>query len=613
MSFDLDFHELGFFTGISSPSALVPSQYTHALDGHPYLIDRSADGYGLNRFRHATIPTLRQSTQTNGPLGEQSINPAGLWRSSVETWHKGAGQTAFDLADSDPARFHTSKGVDPWTRWQASLLPATATVSASVNANLALAATSSRLFYLDDTAVKYTDDLVTVNTMSGAHAWTSITSDGYYVYACDGSDLYRWIRTDTAVGSAFNTTDMDLVRWVRGKARLMASDGNLVFNVTSASTPANIAPNTISTDFVWVDFCDGPNGVYGAGYQGDKSMIFRWGIMTDGSGLDVAIPALDDGLPDGEIIRCMASYLGFVLIGTDQGVRFALPNSGTGNLTVGALVDLGVSVRCFEGQGSSVWYGWSNYDGGSTGLGRLSLTTFTDPNLFVPAYASDLMATAQGIVSSVVTFNDRRVFSVQGAGIFREDTDLVAEGTITSGWRSFGIPDNKVAIRYLLRHEPLDGSISVGIAVDGETSFAGIGTSNIAGSTAVDLPANEITAERFDVQLTLDRSALSSTAGPTITRDTLSMNPTADTSFYIYVPILLFEEEKTLSGSTQRRNVAAELEHLFSLRHTRQIVVYQEGSVSYSVSVEDLLWLPDKPTQDGKAYQGACITTLKVV
>lgn len=597
-------------------SSLVPSLYTFALDGHAYLIDDALRGD--MGFHHRTIPLLKQQTQSEGKLGEQSINPNGLWRSSVETWHKGTGQTNYDLNDSDPARFRWSKGIDPWTKWQYSLLPDTSALISGSSANYDLAATSTRLFFLDGTNVKYTDDLSTVSTMTGSPGttWKSITTNGYDVWATDGANIYHWIRSDTAVGAAYNTADSDLLVWIRGKGRLMSAINTgatrSVANIVSAAAPTDIKPSIISGDFTWVGFAEGPSCVYGLGYQGDKSMIFRWGIKDDGTGLDVAIPALVDGLPTGEVAYSIGSYLGFVLIGTDQGIRFALPDDA-GNLTLGSLIDLDSPVRCFTGQGSSVWFGWTNFDSLSTGLGRLSLTTFSDPDGLVPAYASDLMTTNQGNVTSVTTFLGRRVFAVASAGVYVEATTKVAFGSLYSGWRSFGIPDDKIALSLDVRHLtlPVGASVVASVAIDGGSSALSVLTSDGAGDTGKQTSVGEISAERFEVRFQLNR-ATATTIGPTVTREVLSMNPTADTGFMIVVPFLLNEVDN-VSNTTIDRDPADELEFLEGLRSTRDIVTYQEGSRSYAVSLEDFVWLPRDLTSDRSAFQGTAVVSLKVV
>ena len=133
----------------------------------------------------------------------------------------------------------------------------------------------------------------------------------------------------------------------------------------------------------------------------------------------------------------MYGYLGFLLIGSNKGFRLAVQDTN-GNLTLGALIETGSTVRAFEGQGQYVWFTWEAYDSTSSGLGRMDLANLSDRNALVPAYASDLMATSQANVASVATFDDKRVFTVSGDGFYAQDTDLVAEGSLDSGLINYG-------------------------------------------------------------------------------------------------------------------------------------------------------------------------------
>src|SRR5688572_4888097 len=124
-----------FFTG-GTTTAEVPSRFDVALNGRPYMLDFREQGENMQR---RSIQILRDQADTSDSPGEQSLNPEGLWRRSQESWERGAGQTYFDRRDSDPTRFRSSKGVDPFsTRWALGLLPDTASKRASANTNLLL-------------------------------------------------------------------------------------------------------------------------------------------------------------------------------------------------------------------------------------------------------------------------------------------------------------------------------------------------------------------------------------------------------------------------------------------------------------------------------------------
>ena len=106
-----------YFEGVSSVDADVPGLFPVAIAGHPYKIE-------LREYERSTLDVIRQQADQSNVPSERSFNPYALWRRSLETWHHGAGQDNIDLQDeSDPARFRSSKGIDPWTRGQIGLLP----------------------------------------------------------------------------------------------------------------------------------------------------------------------------------------------------------------------------------------------------------------------------------------------------------------------------------------------------------------------------------------------------------------------------------------------------------------------------------------------------------
>jgi hypothetical protein len=278
-----------------------------------------------------------------------------------------------------------------------------------------------------------------------------------------------------------------------------------------------------------------------------------------------------------------------------QGVRFAQPDSN-GNLQIGPLIETGSSVRCFEGQGRYVWFGWENYDSTSTGLGRLNLTAFpetVDTGARVPAYASDLMVTGQGSVLSIATFNDIRVFTVAGSGVWAETTTKVASGVMTSGRITYGLPDDKTALSLDIRNAPLEKSYTTAIALNGG-DFIQNGAEEGPNDTGTEFPVENTTGEFFAVQITLHRDSGDTTTGPVIHRWTLKATQGANdgANEYIIVPFQLFEKTILPNNQVIYIDVKAERDAIKALRRSRRVVSYQEADETYRVQVENFQWIP---------------------
>jgi hypothetical protein len=595
MSLALTFSD-PYYTG-ESRSTDVPGRYHCSIGGHAYMIDTAR----LQEFTRRGIPLLREQADNTGAPGEQTLSPEELWRRSQDDWSHGAGQTHLDRKDSDNQRFRSSKGIDVWTKWQMGLLPDTTQVRASTNTGLELAAVGSRLYVIDGAALAYSTNGTTFTAVTGlpAAAPTSIATNGFDVWTAHGaSGVYATNRT-TGASTSYNAVAATLVGYVKG--RLMAANGASLYNITASGTAPAALYTQPNTDWRWTGFAEGSNAIYAAGFSGDKSLVYRTAVKQDGTALDIPIVAGE--LPDGEIVRSISGYLGFILLGTDKGVRFAAADA-SGNLTIGALIRTTQPVHCFEGQDRFVWFGWSNYDGTSTGLGRLDLTVFISS--LTPGYASDLMVTGQGVVRSVVTFGNKLYLTVDGLGVYAQSVNLVASGTLDTGLISYGLPDLKTAVYLDVKLAAAVDTNNAYLSVDGK-GFALVGQR--AGSAVAPFVVGEMSGETFEIRHELVNTGGDAT-GPTVTRWTLRSYPRPSQGEQFFVPVLLHERVETRAGS-EHYDPTEEFEFLVGLRESKRLVTYQIGSASHTVTVDDALFQYSHLTKNGRAWNGTALLRLK--
>lgn len=606
----------GFYGG-SGATRSVGARYDVALAGRGYMIDETQQGDFAYGFR--SIPLLR-SGQISQPqnVGELSLNVEDYWRRSAESWHLGAGQLFFDHQNSDDRRFRTSKGVDVWTPGQLSLLNDTALAASSSEAVNLLVVCGDQLYNLVGTTLRRT------SAITGTPSWTSITdagpddaieagtksmtTDGATVWVADSTRVHYSASSGTTYDK-YHTSDhvATLIRSTKG--RLLSAKDNVLYTHSGAagSAVATALFAHPTSAWEWTDIAGGPNAIYFGGYAGDKSAIYATTIEADGT--DLEIPHVVATLPDGELAQSLYAYLNVLVIGTSNGIRIA-ELQGDGSLILGALIELDNAPLCFEGQGRFVWFGWTDYDGDSTGLGRLDLSTFTND---APAYASDLMAATDGDVLSVVTFGGIRVFSVSEAGIYREDTtSLVAEGTLYSGWANFGLADPKIAVKFLVAQRDGAGTFTVALATDDQPVYEQLGAEATTDVAVTHLfPAGLIRGNEWEWKLTLARSD-TATIGPVIRRVTLLANPTADRRTAITLPLLLHREVVLKNRATGRFDPAFERRIVSDLASTGQVILYQESGESYNVTVDNFRWLPSGQPGTSLIYDGTLIVDLKI-
>jgi hypothetical protein len=354
----------------------------------------------------------------------------------------------------------------------------------------------------------------------------------------------------------------------------------------------------------WVSFAAGQSAIYAAGHAGTRGAIYKITITAAGV-LDQPVVALE--LPSGEVPKVIYGYLGAILIGTNKGVRYAIADANS-NLTTGALIPTSGDVVSFTADEKYVWFNWSNYDGTSTGLGRLDLSTFIATN--TPAHATDLMHTSTSNVLSVATFNNKRLFSISGDGIYVEDSaNLVASAEIVTGTYRWGIPDRKFVAKFDIRTTPLYGTITPSVSLDsGNYILMSAHNTSLATESVSSAPQNKFIEGKF--KLTLERG--SATTGPTLTRWMARAYASPARSQVFRVPLLMHHHIR-VKDVEYYQDVELELQSLRDLVTNPRVVNYQENTETFSVVLEDLEFQILDGYQTNWDLEGTCIITMRSV
>jgi hypothetical protein len=680
-----------YFSGTAA-SSLVPHTFPVAIDGRPFMIDQKS-----GQFKRGYEQRVRDSQDGSTSPGEGAINPGGLWRRGQDSWHSGAGQQYADTAESQNYRFYKSKGIDPWTKGQLSLLNSTELSFPSASTSHNLVVQGPRIYGSFNGDVKYTTNpyesitatVTNVSASGGTVTYTTSSAHGFTagkIVDIVGIDPSAYnlsgVTLASASGSTFTVTNAATGTfnpvtssgvavqhlWVNctgepgGTCQAMATDGNKIYLAFPSDGIRQIVPstsvsaisgtkfvnsnddyymlgfaknymfgshshvlNTISsggskavhitpddTTFRWVGVATGQNAVYAAGYSGKKSLIYKITIGTNGV-LDAGVVALE--LPTGEIITAISGYLGFIVIGTNKGVRFCSTDAQS-NLLAGQLIPTSGAVNKFASDDRFIWFTWTNYDGVSSGLGRLDLSVFTAPN--TPAYATDLMYTSTNQVNSVVVFEDptsnqfKRVFTISGVGVVAEDsTQLVASGEVETGTWRWGIPDRKFVAKIDTRSTPLIGAITSYLKLD-DGEYTEVGVWDTGNDIENSFDGSDTRAIEAEFKYVLARSSTATATGPTFTRWMARAYAAPFRSQVFVVPVLL-HQSVTVRGKEYYYDVEEEQSFFDGLIGSPRIISLQMGSVTHSVILEDLQW--DASDSQGNTWQfnGTLVVTLRSV
>jgi len=426
--------------GIVSDGAIWQNtdvNYDVAIGGLPFI-------YAINDARpyvRQTAPFRKEQFDNQTEPGEQSLT--GWWIRSQSSFHGGTGITYFDPQTSDEFghyRFADSKGVDVWTDGQATLLKAVTPghiTTESLQPNGRPWQFVRSIEYNGSKGVLMHDgyDVDKIDA-SGAetHFIDYNTGTDTPVYAiCDDGTFAYWVTNKatkkTVYKKALTLTSSDAetkmfdevgavtnvtMEYVKDRIVMCADNKVYEFSTSASAHPTAVYTHPTTTHVYTSVTASGP-AIYISGYNGIQSTIQKFTLGSNGvmPTLNAAVVAAE--LPVGEICYKIFYYLGFMLIGTNKGIRVAQVNDQDGSLTYGPLfVKTDQPCYDFAARDRFVWCATSV--DGEPGLIRIDLGTEIDTLIF--AYANDVYypgATGRNTTScAFIDGTDQIAFTVQG-------------------------------------------------------------------------------------------------------------------------------------------------------------------------------------------------------
>jgi hypothetical protein len=652
LNFVLAYPTYPFYAGVGV-STDVPALIPVSLGGHAYMTDTP-------QIRRETLDVLRPAIDMQGEPGQHSLNTAGVWTIIGNDWRHGAGQIFFDSRDSDPRMFRTCKGMDPWTRERLSMLPDTHQILSATAQPLRLVSIQDELWAAGNGVLSRTVDgrspaptwsTVTVTAPLTGASLVDATTDGGRIYtAHGGAGVGRAAKGASSI-SQWSTYPATKVWYANG--RLFAyKPGELVEldGAGIASTP--IWTGGLGGDGVVVSVVGSPACVFIAYNTTDRGEVLCLGLNATTGAL--AVPLFAGQLNKGETFNELVYYQNLVLAATSRGLRLGtLTNSGR-TVEFGPVLPLGV-IGGAATFGQYAWMIWNDYDETSNGLGRVDLSTFTET--LVPAYASDLMVdNALGMVGHLVTHQGQPFFTVIGAGVFTQHpSTLVTHGELHTGFMRMGTFERKVAVSMDVRHDPLNGVVSVGLCDEFNVEME-VGVSDVRGSLGPfnELSSSSLIGEALEVCLhfhpdlipeaVVDDKLLVATGGT----DKLLVNPTLTDRLLLNVPspvevtpatglgpvlrrwtlramnigwrtdaielpLHLRSSVSTGTGVTLNYDTLAEWEFLKSLEAARTVVTLVMGDRSESVVIDKVGLKPERWLDRNHWFEGTTIVRLLTI
>lgn len=546
---------IAFDVGILSSSSVWQNTdiaYDVAIGGLPFI-------YAINDARpyiRQTAPFRKDQFDNGSEPGEQSLT--GWWIRSQSSFHAGTGIKFYDpqhagtTQEHEYRRFADSKGVNVWTRGQVTLLKSCTQGHNTTGPIASNGVTQQHLRSIkwstftgallhdeyDVDKIKVTDPSNPVHFIdynSGADSPVyAICDDGTFAYwitnTATKKTVYKKALTltsadaDTKMFDEIGTVSSATMEYVKDRIILCADNKVYEFPTSATAMPTAVYTQATSTHVYTSITASGP-AIYLAGYNGSQSTIQKFTLNTAGvmPTLTSAIVAAE--LPVGEIVHKIYYYLGYMMIGTNKGIRVAAVSDQDGSLNYGPLiVETTQPVYDFAARDRFVWATTSV--AGEPGLTRIDLSIELEPLRF--AYANDVYYDGiTGHVTTAVCFdgntdpatNDRLMFATaynsgDGAVYVEDATTLRPSGYLTTGNIRYGTLEPKNFKRLLARGDFSKGEMALETVDKDGTEYEHISYNAAVGPIEVTTSNPETAQEYVAYKFILSRDTTDTTKGP---------------------------------------------------------------------------------------------------
>jgi hypothetical protein len=389
-----------------------------------------------NPYRRETAQYKKDQFDNSIEPGEQSLT--GWWVRSQTSWHNGAGiefyEPGVDYEDVSH-RYYDSRGVDVWTVGELRLHKDVFhgyTGATGINAATGNDGTNDVLVSGDANGVLKKISLGitgpngpmdTANYVAPATSYPdghSGSNHPFYSVATDGSTYYAVCNAAVHKGTIGTLASDDIYfRYTSGtstnafvkyaKGFMFFGHDNQVATINTAATPSSASHSSgtvhtfgtsdtylsnfkthLNTSWKWNDITASPGPVYLSGNGGNNGEIWKATIDETTNLPNMPGATMSLSLPDGELVKSIHFYLGYLAVGTTKGIRICQVNS-SGDLVMGPLlIETSYPINAFTERGSYLYAATKVDDSGSTNgiLIRIDLSQQFNDGTF--AYAYDL-------------------------------------------------------------------------------------------------------------------------------------------------------------------------------------------------------------------------------
>ena len=607
--------------------------YDVAFSALPFFLAASDE----QPYRRVTAQYRKQQIDQTREPGEQTLT--GWWVRSQSSFHLGAGIKYFEPIQEESLRFQytESKGMDVWTRGQATLLNDTASFYAGAAPAQLIGVndgTNDCIIFTDGTALKKqatsAGSPTTIAQAGTASTIFSLTTDGSNYYFINGTRVHRGsvgaTPADAEIYTAASTTRAT-IRYV--KQRLILAKENVLYELNANATASAALPTALFThpnaNWVWSSISEGPQAIYVSGYDpnGTSSSVFKISLDPTTSNA-LGFPTLETptviiDMPSGERINDFDVYLGtYAVLATSLGFRVGVADA-TGDVQYGPLLFRDAACTAIAFRDSYAYI--STLVDGEAGLVRTDLSTTVIASALYFPWAWDLVAAGTAATASQVAFfgnSDRAAFATGNTIYAESTTSLVASGYLRTGYIRYNTLETKIYKLLQARIDTTNGGIAIQ-SIDSVNTEYSIGVFS-QGETVPEINVNYPTTsqEYLGFKFTMTRSSTDATKGPLFTGYQLKSLPAVPRQRLIQYPVFCYDHESDkfsnevgYEGSAYAR--MSQLEQIENVGDTIRVQDFRTGE-SYLGIIEEMDFI-NKTPEDKRfsGFGGTLLVTIRTV
>ena len=498
-------------------------------------------------------------------------------------------------------------------------------VDATFNGTYRITAVTTDTFSYAKTATNVTSTAATGSATSDVIHFIDYNSgvdEAVYAICDDGTTAY-WVTNAVQGGAnklhvykkaltADSTTSATLMFSATGvvatnatmefiKERIVLAVNNSVyeFSTTATALPTALYTNS-STDYQFTSIAASGPAIYVSGFRSHQSSITKFTLTTTGAMPTLTAATTAAEFPVGEIVFRIYYYLGYMVIGTNKGIRVAQISPDDGSIAYGPIIVPLVEQPCFDFAARDRFVWCATGVKGSPGVIRIDLSEQISPLRF--AYANDVFyadVTGHYTTSCAFIGLTDQIFFTSAAGSvgygYCEDVNTYAtSGYLQTGYIRYGTLEPKNFKRVRCRGDYSTGGLLISpVGSDGTVYETAIYNSTI-GTPEINIINPPGSQEYIGMRFTLSRyedptdtGSTLDTTGPIFKGYQVRALPATPRQHLIQLPLYCFDVE------TDRYNVQVgydgrsweRIQALEDLESTGDEVIFQDFTTGEQITV----------------------------